>query len=147
MAAMISGPDAGGSTWRKRPVPARARPWRVFCLAAAVAVLAPAAAARAAPAAVRAEPAARLIIPGEVMASCSHRPRSGTGAVAAEPAGCLPARGGGSDAKPDMTGAGWPDCGMNLKRYTTARGRHRSSTVSPAVVASVITPATAKEHS
>jgi hypothetical protein len=40
MAAMISGPDAGGSTWRKRPVPARARPWRVFCLAAAVAVLA-----------------------------------------------------------------------------------------------------------
>jgi hypothetical protein len=51
MAAMFSGPGAGGSTWRKRSVPARTRAWRVFCLAAALMVLAPAAAARAASAA------------------------------------------------------------------------------------------------
>jgi hypothetical protein len=81
------------------------------------------------------------------MASCPHRPRSGTGAVAAGPAGFLAARGDGSDATPHMTGAGWPDCGMNPNEHATARGRHWSSTVSPAVVASVITPATAKEYS
>jgi hypothetical protein len=38
------------------------------------------------------------------MASCPHRPRSGTGAVTAGPTGFLPARGGGPDAKPRMTG-------------------------------------------
>jgi hypothetical protein len=81
------------------------------------------------------------------MPNCPHRPDRATGAVAAGPAGFLPARGGGGDAKPRMTAAGRPNCGMNPQAHATARCRHRSSTVSPAVVASVITPATTKEHS
>jgi hypothetical protein len=46
-----------------------------------------------------------------------------------------------------ISGPGRPNCGMNPNAHATARRRHRNSTVSPAVVAPVITLATTKEHS
>jgi hypothetical protein len=56
MAAMISGPDAGGSRWRKWPRPARTWAWGALCLAAALVVLAPVAATSAASASERGHP-------------------------------------------------------------------------------------------